>query len=289
MGLLVRAVGKLPTRFIKIASRLQWAHPLFRRAFDLVTAQMQNQDDSIQQGVGRGLAFNPGESTAGTLLGTREIELQQAFALFVEPGMTVYDVGANVGFYSMIAARLAGPNGRVVAFDPLRKNMEMIEHNARLNRFDHVSIHGVALGNEDGTAAFFVSKNPSWGRLKTAGRPEKTIAEEVVEIRSIDSLTRNGLSTADLMKIDVEGAEVEVLEGAREMLKSSRPILFIDLHGTNAKIARLLRELDYDARIVGEGHRAIEEGEWNAQVIAVPAEAPMLLPKLETMASMRPT
>lgn len=285
MGFLVRAVGRLPTRWIKTAAKLQWKHPLLKHAFDRVAARMQNQDATIQRGVGRGLAFNPGGSTAGTLLGTREVDLQRAFALFVSPGMTVYDVGANVGFYSVIAARLAGPNGRVVAFDPLRKNAEMIEHNARLNRFAHISVHEIALGNDDGEAEFLVSKNPSWGRLKIAGRPQSVIAEEMVSVRCIDSLARDGLTAADVMKIDVEGAEVEVLEGARKTLRSARPILFIDLHGTNEKVATLLRELDYDARAVGQGTAPIESCGWDSQVIAIPAEKHALRPRLEALAS----
>jgi FkbM family methyltransferase len=235
--------------------------------------------------VGRGLAFNAGGSTAGALLGTREIDLQRAFGLFVARGMTVYDVGANVGFYSIIAAHLAGPAGRVVAFDPLRQNAEMIEHNARLNHFTHISVHEIALGNDDGKAEFLVSKNPSWGRLKIAGRPAGVIAEEMVPVRCIDSLARDGLSTADVMKIDVEGAEAEVLQGARQTLRSTRPILFIDLHGTNEKVATLLRELDYDARACGKGSTPIERCDWDSQVIAIPAEKKALRPKLESLAS----
>jgi FkbM family methyltransferase len=160
----------------------------------------------------------------------------------------------------------------------------MIEHNAKLNHFTHISVHEIALGNDDGEAMFLFSKNPSWGRLKTAGPPASIIGEELVPVRCIDSLARDGLSIADVMKIDVEGAEVEVLEGARETLRSTRPILFIDLHGTNDRVAQLLRELDYDARVVGEGKRSIENSRWDSQVIAIPAEAHQLQPKLETMA-----
>src|SRR5437868_1650180 len=102
MSLLVRAVGLLPLPWIKAVSRLQWRHPLAKRAFDVASAAIRKSEGVIQRGVGKGLRFHAGTSTAGMILGTLEPELQAAFETFLRPGMTLYDVGANVGFFSVI-------------------------------------------------------------------------------------------------------------------------------------------------------------------------------------------
>ena len=112
MNLFIRGVGLFPRAWIKTASSLQWRHPHAKRAFDAVARRMQNRDDEIQQGLGKGLRFNAGRSAAGFVLGTTEVGLQTAFGLFVQPKMTVFDVGANVGIYSIISARLVGEWGK---------------------------------------------------------------------------------------------------------------------------------------------------------------------------------
>ncbi|HEY2407147.1 MAG TPA: FkbM family methyltransferase [Polyangiaceae bacterium] len=286
MSLLVRAVGRLPTPWIKAVSRLQWRHPLLKKAFDLVSDRMRHRDGRIQRGVAKGLAFNAGNSTAGMMLGTLEPELQEAFSLFTHPGMTVYDIGANVGFFSILAARLVGHSGKILAFDPLPTNTQMVEYNAKLNGFEQVEVHRAALGNEDGEAAFVISSDPNWGKLKGIGVPASVSGEERVVIHRIDSLVAGGLPAPELIKIDVEGAEVAVLEGGSSTLRTARPILFIDLHGTNQGISRILRESGYDARIIGQGSRRIEDGNWDVQVVAIPEEAAALRERLEKMAAL---
>lgn len=271
MGILLRALGQLPTPWIKTASRLQWKHPVFRLAFENVAARVRNRDGVIQRGVGRGLSFNPGSSSAGMLLGTRELDLQSAFATFVAPGMTVYDVGANVGFYSVIAARLVGGTGAVHAFEPVEENARMIAHNARLNDFERISVHRFAVGDTDGEALFVPSSNPSWGRLRAAGTPALARDEERVVVRSVDALIQGGLPAPHLVKVDVEGAEALVLEGAMKTFERHRPILCLDLHGTNEKIARLLRALDYEPRVAGSSSD-LSAARWDAFVTAVPRE-----------------
>src|SRR5690242_341237 len=111
MAVLAKVVGLLPHSWIRTVSRAQWRHPWLKRGFDLVANRIRNQDGTIRQGVGKGLRFNPGASSPGFLLGTTESGVQNALAALLKPGMTVLDVGANVGFLSVIAARLVGPTG----------------------------------------------------------------------------------------------------------------------------------------------------------------------------------
>jgi FkbM family methyltransferase len=285
VSLIIRGIGLLPRTWIKTASSLQWRHPLAKSAFDAVSDRFRHRDGVIRQGAGKGLHFNTGASVAGFMLGTTEPGLQTAFELFVRPKMTVFDIGANVGFYSTISARIVGPEGLVVAFEPLPSNVRMVFHNAALNLFRHISVQEVALGREDGRATFIISSEPGWGRLASTGVPAGVIGKHDVRIARLDSLIRQGtVPRPDLMKIDVEGAESDVLEGAEETLKTARPILFIDLHKTNEPIARILEQHDYEARVLGGGRSTLTEAKGNAEVIAVPRERTDLFEHLDRMA-----
>src|SRR5262249_48899569 len=146
------------------------------------------RDSVIQRGAGKGLRFNCGHGSVSFVFGTHEPEVQRGFELLVRPGMTFYDVGANVGFYCVIVGRLAGPDGRVVAFEPVADNARWIEYNAALNGFAHVETRREALGNDDGESRFLISADTQLGKLATAGAPPPHSAGEVkVRLRCIDS------------------------------------------------------------------------------------------------------
>jgi FkbM family methyltransferase len=249
-----------------------------KRWFDWGADRFRERDGRIRKGVGRGLGFNAGRSNAGFLLGTSEPGVQAALAMFVRPGQTFYDVGANVGFHTVIAARLVGPAGRVVAFEPLPTNAQQIEHNVRLNGFGHVAVRAEALGRSDGEEIFLVSSEATWGKLASTGRDvAKKVGEVRVSVRCLDSLAaQEGLPPPAVMKIDVEGAEVEVLIGATAVLRRNRPVLMIELHGTNAAVAGVLKDLDYASYVLGSP-AVVAESPWDAYVVAVPTESEELM------------
>lgn len=277
MALLTRIVGRLPRGMLKAVARLQWRHPLLKAAFDKVAGSLKGSDGVIAQGVGKGLRFNPGRSNAGYALGTTEPHLQQALQLLLSPGMTVLDLGASVGFHAMLAARFVGPSGRVVCFEPVAENARLIRHNAALNGFSHVSVEEVAVGARDGQARFLLSETPNWGKVAQGDEPPPAAGERVVPQRSVDSvMAERGLAKPGLIKIDIEGAEVDALDGAKETLAAARPVLLIELHGTNAKVARALEAFGYDVYVLGGGATSVEESHWNAHVFAFPKERPEL-------------
>src|SRR5271156_963002 len=100
---------------------------------DWLPAMLKNQEGRIQKGLGRGLRFNAANSAVGFLLGTHDLEVQYTLSRLLRPGMTVYDIGANVGFTAMLAAKQVGPDGKVVCFEPLAANAEQIAQNAKFN------------------------------------------------------------------------------------------------------------------------------------------------------------
>lgn len=251
----------------------------------LLNTVYRGRDSVIQRGAGTGLRFNPGNAALAFVFGTHEPEVQRTFQLLAMPGMTFYDVGANVGFHSVIVARLVGSAGRVISFEPLRDNLRWLEHNSKLNGFSHIAARCEALGNIDGETQFMLSEQPTWGRLASVGSPPaRSAGETAVRIRRLDSLLREGeVAPPDLIKIDVEGSEVDVLKGGADTLRRYRPILIIDLHGTNAPVAAILEEQRYQAIVLGSAG-AIPELPWNACVIAVPAEREDLAPLLRELA-----
>jgi len=258
----------------KALSKASFRHPAVQRVFEWSAKRIQRQEGKIRQGVGKGLLFNPGGSNAGYLLGTSEPGVQRAMLELLNPGMTFFDVGANVGFHSTVACPLIDPSrGHVISFEPLAGNADQIEVNAWLNHFDCVRVMRVALGNHDGEARFLLSEISSRGALETAGRiPTKHACTVRVQIRRLDSLMSDAhLPAPDIMKIDVEGAEADVILGAHETLMRHRPILMIELHGTNAEVASALEAIGYRARVLGRSG-SIAEVPWDAYINATPAE-----------------
>src|SRR5580658_10208738 len=121
-------------RWIGRQHRNRYLGPLVRRA----SQRLRERPRTIARGQGRGLRFNPAGTHPGYALGTSEPEIQELLAANVKPGSVMWDVGANVGFLTLIAARLVGPNGQVVAFEPLPSNCEAIRRNLALNQMGNV-------------------------------------------------------------------------------------------------------------------------------------------------------
>src|SRR5579884_3509307 len=96
----------LPASFIRLGATARASHPWLRRGLDWFRDALRNHDGVIRHGVANGLLFNTGPSNVGFLLGSAEPEVQMIFQRLIRPGYVVYDIGANVGFLTIIAARL---------------------------------------------------------------------------------------------------------------------------------------------------------------------------------------
>lgn len=284
---LLRIIRVLPISWVKVISRAQGRNPLLKRSFDWAANHFRDQDATIQRGVGRGLRFNTGRSNAGYILGTTEPRVQHAFASLIKPRMVVYDVGANVGFFTVIAARLS-PQGRVVAFEPLPENSERIRHNISLNNLQNIIVRTEALSDTDAQAQFQVSVEPTWGKLVSVSEGlGPKVGTIDVRVSRLDSLVEAGeIPIPELIKIDVEGAEAGVLRGAESTLRQARPLLLIELHGTNQSIARLLESLAYSAAVLGDT-RAITDAPGNAYIAAAPTERPDQVAAITALARVR--
>lgn len=240
----------------------------------------------IQRGAGRGLRFVPGGGNLEYLLGTAEPAVQELLGALVSPGMVVFDVGANVGFLTLIAARLVGETGQVVAFEPWPPANRLLSANLRDNGIDWVTVVPLALCDREGPMPFLGQEASTLGRLAitvasgavdaiTASSSQQVDATRLdTWIEQVEAGQRLGvnLRPPDLVKIDVEGAELAVLRGARRTIRSHRPTLLIELHGTNLEVANELASLDYVAFVLGLRETALTDAPAEAFVVAVPKD-----------------
>lgn len=270
VGAVLRAV---PAPVIEYISHNQWRSPLVRRVCSWGASWVKGRNSVILHGAARGLRFNVASSHSAFVLGTHETEVQRAFASLLRPGMVYFDAGANVGFFAILAARLLGASGRVVCFEPLPDNARQIEFNAQLNGFTNIQICLEALGSSIRKETFFTSAEPTWGMLNSVGKiPERSSGNIEVSVRTLDSFCQpGGLPYPDLIKIDVEGAEAELLEGAGATIAACRPLLIIELHQTNAAVLAVLRKFGYHAGVLGSTV-PVRDVSWDANIIAAPAE-----------------
>ncbi len=165
----------------------------------------------------------------GLATGTFEPEAIEFFSrLVADEPITFVDVGANIGFYSILCGLEAAPESRVEAFEPLPPIVDRFERNLDLNPAADVLIHDYALADEDGTAHITV---PPESNLGTGSIMEKRKSARRVEIetRRLDSVW-SPEDSLDLLKIDVEGAERRVVDGAVETLDRHRPDILLELH-----------------------------------------------------------
>jgi len=162
-------------------------------------------------------------------LGTYEIEKQMAIKAFIKPRMRVFDIGANAGFYTLSFSRLVGIQGQVWAFEPFAENAANILRHTKLNYLQNVVLMQVVVADRTGMVGFQATNNNAMGAISE----EKQYRVPAV---SLDNLLADQLvPVPDLIKIDVEGAESLVLEGAKSILDKKKSILFIALHGDEQK------------------------------------------------------
>jgi FkbM family methyltransferase len=171
---------------------------------------------------------------------------------YVMPGMKVWDVGANLGLFTFAAAYRAGPSGKVLAIEPDADNATLLfrtrRHMDRSRYADVDILVGAACAGGPRVARLAVAKRAAaanalvgFGTTQMGG----TLEERAVLAIALDEL-RGQYGDPDVMKIDVEGAEVEVLRGAHRVLSSARPTLFVEVAGENAAaVSGILRPHGY--------------------------------------------
>jgi FkbM family methyltransferase len=177
----------------------------------------------ILQGPLRGKKWIAGSGNHGYWLGSYEMEKCIRFAEAVHAGGVVYDLGGNVGYYTLISAFRAGPRGRVFAFEPLPRNLDFLRRHLALNRIENVTVIDAAVSDRSGTVRFAEDSSTSKGRIGESGFEVRSLALD-------DWIQKEGIPDPMLIKIDIEGAEFQALQGMRRMLARARPPVFLSTH-----------------------------------------------------------
>ena len=201
----------------------------------------------VLQGRLKGKKWIVGSSSHGCWLGSYEYAKRCAFERAVGEGAVVFDIGAHVGFYTLLASVLVGAQGRVFAFEPVPRNLCYLKEHLRINGIKNVSVIEGAVSDCDGVAHFDEGPNSSMGCLAPGGRL-------AVRTLSLDEMIRRGeLLPPNCIKIDVEGGEMLVLTGARLMLGRWRPTVFLATsgRGLHQQCCELLASFGYHLGPIG--------------------------------------
>lgn len=148
----------------------------------------------------------------------------------LRPGAVFVDIGANIGAYTLIAAKLVAPSGKVFAFEPAMNVNHQLQNNIRLNTFDNIRVEKLALFNKNATLPLKISSSANLGMSSIHDHDEETGEIEMVPaIKGDDYFKQVELTKIDLIKLDIEGAELYALQGLELTIQKYRPLIFIEL------------------------------------------------------------
>lgn len=256
----------IPRKLIRFTSLLRWY--LFRlthkRGFELY------QLDGYKMYIDVGEFFTMFER----LIGDFEPHKRRFISESLHSGSTFVDIGVNKGDYALLAASQVGPTGKVIAIEPEPENCSWIRRSIEANGFNNIELHEAAAAEIAGTTQLYLGKKSGWHSLiEGVGVSSKTIDVKTVALDDIG----DGELNPDLIKIDVEGVEHRVLDGAKATVGRCRPTFVIDLHphlGADIdRVEEFFRSRDYHAFALHDlGARLARVPRIPMEVIFQPAE-----------------
>ncbi|HKP54361.1 MAG TPA: FkbM family methyltransferase [Chloroflexia bacterium] len=182
-------------------------------------------------------------------LGTHEPLVQEWLASYVKPGWVVYDVGAHIGFFTLLLSRLVGESGKVFAFEPDPANAKRLRENTSLNNTANVRLVPQAVSGDEGMVRF-QSDRETMSHVVTGTHSGGTERAGIIEVSAttLDTFVIGGHNPPPhFIKLDVEGHEDVVLSGSLRILKEHRPLILCEVHNAHAGVAvwTILTSLNY--------------------------------------------
>lgn len=236
----------------------------FARSHGLARGRGPRPSEVVATSEGFKIHVDPTDYAVGHTIardGTYEPDVTLAVRGLLHEGATFVDAGANIGWFTMLAASLVGPSGMVVGIEPNPANTELARKSVADNGFGNVELATVALSDRAGAVA--LETDGSNGRVVLVDGPPAgpVVASYVVASCTLDSLLAGyGVSRVDVMKMDVEGAEPLVLAGAAGILGRDRPVLVSEFYplaldsspwGSATGYLAQLRALGYRLSVIG--------------------------------------
>lgn len=209
------------------------------------------KEDSVQRipfGLLRGMGMKfKRKYTLSCISGVYEYPIQKLLKKLLKSGTVFYDVGANVGFFTLLAARLVGQKGEVFAFEPYGPVTEILRENIGINSLNNVTVVPKGVGSNTGVLEFIPQGSTMGHFALNAGSLPKQFNSDSpsipVPVVSLDDFVQD-IPAPDVIKIDVEGAELDVLRGAERLLSSgNKPVVIVELQTSEiANAARVIFE-----------------------------------------------
>ncbi|MGO9321412.1 MAG: FkbM family methyltransferase [Solirubrobacteraceae bacterium] len=205
----------------------------------------------------RGLLFTGGD-TVGYSLGASEPTVQRAVETHLKHGDVFYDIGANVGFLSLLGAKCVGPEGHVYCFEPQPNIASLLAHNLEQNGYSNYDIIEAAVSDRPGHARLELNARGHSGEARLARSAvdlRATLSARMrpaLDVRLV-TLDELDLPAAALVKIDVEGAESQVLRGMTRVMREHQPSLIIEIHDDQGpSVEAILRDAGYLIEVLND-------------------------------------
>lgn len=222
-------------------------HVVYRSSDPELTIKLITKDNSVSKFI---------------FLDSYEKETVSFLSSIVINGDIVYDIGANIGYYTLVLSKLVGETGRIHAFEPSFREFSILADNLQLNHLHNGYLNQLAVTDHSGMMEMSVMDDPAFGAYNTLGKPthrkveNSTIRKEIVRGMALDDYcSAYPTQKPSIIKIDVEGAELDVLRGGRKLLsQDDSPLLVIEvceatlrgLDVTPDKVIKMLQDYGYD-------------------------------------------
>lgn len=199
------------------------------------------------------------------LFGERELEHKRLMEMLVRPSMTIFDIGANIGYYVLMENRLLGGSGKIVAIEPSPQNATLLRRNVALNNASLVTVLEGAVSDKDGERQLFITAESNLNSFHADPDGKQPVAVRTVTTTTVPELART-YGPPDLIRMDVEGHEVEILNAMLPELAAGRmaPTVVFEVHrrryGPDHDFEKTLRGMfaaGYSVPVVGSSQ---EEG-----------------------------
>jgi FkbM family methyltransferase len=279
------AASVLPASIKKLLYNSPFLSRLIRRSLNAAAPQGLSEV-TIAAGAAKGLRIILDlQSEKDYWLGTYESDLQTAARKLIQSGDVVYDVGANVGYISLVIAQLSGKSGKVFAFEALPVNVDRLRENVLINALEsRITVTHAAVIDTVQPVTFLTHPSGAMGKaLGSAGRDEQYNDRITVPGLALDAFVYDENHPApDIIKMDIEGGEGSALAGMPRLLEEKRPILLIELHGEKAarQVWNNLRQRNFSLHQMKRGYpkiTRISALDWKAYIIAIPKRKADLL------------
>lgn len=163
---------------------------------------------------------------------------------FTKNKQVVFDIGANVGYFSLLASKnISQKNGKIYSFEPITHTFNRAKYNIELNKWKNIILSKIAISNKIGTIEINVGNEENWGMSSINYHEYLSESSEIVNTQTLDRfIYEQNISKLDIVKIDVEGCELLVLEGMRDTIRKYRPTILIEVLDVNLNKASATKE-----------------------------------------------